>query len=107
MKELAALVLQDAELQRVVAVWPMVPREEVEACEPDADWDSMWGCVRFDERVLLELTGLPSGRGLVAIRRARALRLIYPDGAVNELARMVLQKQLKDALQPRKANRDA
>lgn len=102
-KETAAIVLTDRDLQRVLAAWPMAGRAVV--CElpffaPEAvpEWDALWRCVAVDERGLMELSGLASGRALVAYRRARGLRLIYPDGSLHQVAKMVLQKQLKDAL---------
>lgn len=94
----AAIVLQDSDLQRVIAVWPFAPVEARRPCPPDAGWADLWASVAVDERALCELTGLSTGRALVAWRRACGLRLIYPDGTVHHVARMVLKKLLHDAM---------
>lgn len=97
-KEVAALVVQDKALQRILAVWPMVRREEPSVVGAGLSLDELWGAVRFDEREAVDFSGLPSGVGLSALRRARGLGLIYPDGSVHQYAKLVLQKAVKDAL---------
>jgi hypothetical protein len=97
-REVAALVLRDRALQAVIACWPMVKRSV-----PDADFpaslslDQLWSLVSFDEREVVELSGISSGLALSAFRRAKGNRLIYPDGSVHQLAKVVLQKMIKDA----------
>lgn len=99
-REVAALVVQDKALQRVLAVWPMVRREELpQAVTGDMSFADLWGAVRFDEREAVDLTGLPSGVGIAALRRAKGLKLIYPDGSVHQYSKLVLQQVVKDALQ--------
>lgn len=98
-KEVAALVVQDKALQRVLAVWPMVRREELPGVTADMSLADLWGAVRFDEREAVEFSGLPSGVGISAFRRAKGLGLIYPDGSVHHYAKLVLQQVVKDALQ--------
>ena len=34
-----------------------------------------------------------------AFNRAKGLRLIYPDGSIHAVAKVVLQKRIKDAVQ--------
>jgi len=97
-KEVAALVVQDKALQRILAVWPMVRREESSTVGAGLSLDELWGAVRFDEREAVDFAGLPSGVGLSALRRAKGLGLIYPDGSVHHYAKLVLQKVVKDAL---------
>jgi len=99
-REVAALVVQDKALQRVLAVWPMVRREELPlAVTGDMSFADLWSTVRFDEREAVDLAGLPTGNGIAAFRRAKALGLIYPDGTIHQLASAVLRKVVKDALQ--------
>jgi len=95
-REIAALVVQDRSLQRVVAVWPMVRRELVVPADAGMDLADLWGCICFDERQAVELSGLSSGIGLATLRRARDLGLIYPDGSVHQYAKVVLQAVVKD-----------
>lgn len=98
-REVAALVVQDKALQRILAVWPMVKRDEPCSVGSGLSLDELWDAVRFDEREAVELAGLPTGNGIAAFRRAKALGLIYPDGSIHQLAGAVLRKAVKDALQ--------
>lgn len=97
-KEVAALVVQDKALQRILAVWPMVRREESLLVGAGLSLDELWSAVRFDEREAVEFSGLPTGIGIAAFRRAKGLGLIYPDGSIHSLAAAVLRKAIKDAL---------
>lgn len=98
-KEVAALVVQDKALQRILAIWPMVRREELPVVVADMSLSDLWSAVRFDEREAVDFSGLPSGVGMSALRRAKGLGLIYPDGSVHQYAKLVLQQAIKDALQ--------
>lgn len=104
-KEVAAIVLQDKDLQRVLAVWPSV---QIHVCDPLAlegarhDWAALWRAVAVDEAALYEMTGLPLGLAKVTYARARALRLIYPDRTRHHFGGLVLQKLLRDALKSQK-----
>ena len=96
---MAALVVEDKALQRILAVWPLVQRVEKPAAHDLANFERLWLAVEFDEREVVDLSGLQSGPGIAALRRAKGLRLIYPDGSVHQYAKLVLQKVVKDALQ--------
>lgn len=96
-KEVAALVVQDRAVQRILAVWPMV-RREVVAVPDGAGWDELWKCCSFDGREVVELSGLQVGPGMAALNRARGLRLIYPDGSIHQVSKLVLQKLVRDVL---------
>ncbi len=97
-KEVASLVLRDRALQAVIACWPMVHRSVPGGDLPSAlSLDQLWSMVEFDERDVVELSGVSAGLALAALRRARGNRLIYPDGSVHSIAKVVLQKMIKDA----------
>lgn len=96
-KEVALLVMEDPALRNLLAVWPAV---EIERIGDEADdWAGLWRAVRFSEEEAAELAGISLGVARLAFRRAIGLRLIYPDGGLHGLARMALQKRIKDALQ--------
>lgn len=97
-KEVAALVVQDKALQRILSVWPMVRREELPNVAGDMSLADLWETVQFNEHKVVELSGLPTGVGISCFRRAKELGLIYPDGSVHALASAVLRKAIKDAL---------
>lgn len=97
-RESASLVLRDRALQAVIACWPMVHRSVPDADIPASlSLDQLWSLVSFDEREVVELSGISSGLALSAFRRAKGNRLIYPDGSVHHLAKVILQKMIKDA----------
>lgn len=97
-REAASLVLRDKALQSVIACWPQVNRSVPDADMPASlSLDQLWTLVSFDEREVVELSGMPSGLALSAFRRAKGNRLIYPDGSVHQLAKVILQKMIKDA----------
>lgn len=105
--EVAALTLNDKGLQAILACWPMVQRRIPDALPARGGmcdvWSLLWSIVEFDEREVVELSGLPTGIAIAAFRRAKATRLIYPDGGVHKVARGVLQKLIRDALNGGKA----
>lgn len=98
-KEVAALVLRDKALQSVIACWPMVHRAvPADDVPPSLSLDQLWSLVQFDEREVVELSGAAAGLALAALRRAKGNRLIYPDGSVNQTAKVVLQALIKKAV---------
>jgi len=110
LKETAALVVEDKTLQKLLAVWPMVPLAlsgfPVFAPDGMGCWDALWEGVAVDGQAVAELAGLQQGPAQVAFLRAKGLRLIYPDGTIHGMAKMVLQKRIKDALTgPRQAGK--
>lgn len=104
-KETAALVVEDKALQKVLAAWPTVPLRRMadDAAESrNADgaesWDALWQTVHVDLAEVATLCGLQPGPAVLAFNRARALRLIYPDGTLHAVAKVVLQKRIRDAV---------
>lgn len=96
-KEVALLVMEDPALRNLLAVWPVVAIERLG--DEAEDWSGLWRAVRFSEEEAAELAGVSLGVAKLSIRRAIGLRLIYPDGSLHGLARMALQKRIKDTLQ--------
>lgn len=102
-KETAAIALRDSALQKVLAAWPAVPVAVDEAAFPvfapgaSVPWEALWEGVQADVPALAELTGLQTGLAMVSFRRAQGLRLIYPDGTLHGMAKMVLQALIKEA----------
>lgn len=102
-KETAALVVQDKALQRVLAAWPMVLVTDSGipcfAPEDAGSWDAVWSGLKVELGLLASLAGLQQGPAVQAFNRAKGLRLIYPDGSIHAVAKVVLQKRIKDAVQ--------
>lgn len=97
--ESAALVLRDRALQSVIACWPNVSRRLPEGRSDFSGLalDELWSLTDFDERDVVDLSGIGCGLALAAFRRAKGNRLIYPDGSVHKVAKVILQKMIKDA----------
>lgn len=102
-KETAALVVEDKALQKVLAAWPMVPvvESDIPCFAPDdgGSWDAAWSGLMVSMTALASLAGLQQGPAVQAFNRAKGLRLIYPDGTIHAVAKVVLQKRIKDAVQ--------
>lgn len=100
-KEAGLIVVQDKALQRVMAVWPLVPRRLVSTpmMVAQGDWEGLWACVEVDVAALSAMCGLPGGYGPQAFARAKAIRLIYPDGSLHAYGKLAIQKVFKDAVQ--------
>ncbi len=102
-KEVALLVLEDGGLRKICAAWGAVsikphPNPPLEG-EGATAWEELWAAVCFDALEVAELSGISPGECKIVLKRAIGLRLIYPDGTLHSLAKMALQKRIKDALQ--------
>lgn len=102
-KETAALVVEDKALQKVLAAWPMVAVVDSGipcfAPEDAGSWDTVWSGLQVRLDALAALAGLQQGPAVQTFNRAKGLRLIYPDGTIHAVAKVVLQKRIKDAVQ--------
>lgn len=102
-KETAALVVEDKTLQKVLAAWPMVGVADggIPCFAPDdaGSWDGVWSGLKVSLESLASLAGLQQGPAAQAFIRAKGLRLIYPDGTIHAVAKVVLQKRIRDAVQ--------
>lgn len=102
-KEAAALVVEDKTLQKVLAAWPMVGVVDsgIPCFAPDdaGSWDAVWSGLKVSLDALAALAGLQQGPAVQTFNRAKGLRLIYPDGTIHAVAKVVLQKRIKDAVQ--------
>lgn len=102
-KETAALVVEDKALQKVLAAWPMVAVVDSGipcfAPEDAGSWDAVWSGLKVSLDALASLAGLQQGPAVQTFNRAKGLRLIYPDGTIHAVAKVVLQKRIKDAVQ--------
>jgi hypothetical protein len=100
-KETASLVVEDKALQKLLAAWPMVPLvvegHPVFAEEATGCWDALWEGVTIDLAAVSALSGLQQGPATVAFQRAKGLRLIYPDGTIHAMSKLVLQARIREA----------
>lgn len=96
-KEVALMIIEERTLRMLLAVWPLVPRQapgpQDEVGTPD--WSAAWELAPFDAAQVRKLAPMVD---VNVVRRAQALRLIYPDGSVHSLGRMAVQKMIHDKL---------
>ncbi|MBZ0273808.1 hypothetical protein K8I61_17345 [bacterium] len=95
-------LLEDIELQRLIVVWskfPVVftPDESEPPINARSRWEWLWQFSRFDESELERHLACPSSIR-VLITRAKATRLIYPDGTVQDNALKLLRSRIAAAL---------
>ena len=76
--EVAAIVVQDAALQRVLAVWPMVKRRKVDLHVDQAKPDDLWVAVGFNGGAGAGPSGVTCGTGRGGFRGAHERRGASP-----------------------------
>ncbi|MFH1571081.1 MAG: hypothetical protein ABIL09_24015 [Gemmatimonadota bacterium] len=95
---------ENALLQTLVGVWPLVrlewePPEEI----PDGlaiwrRWDLLWRGATLDLADLAERMGVEEDLVRRVLTRAKAARLVYPDGRVHAYAAAVLEALMRKKL---------
>ena len=92
-------VIEDAWLREAEAARHVMPGVE----PPDAAtrvanaWDALWKEAQFDLVVYADLLDTFHGHARQLFERARALKLIYPDGTVHRGALRLIQERVTDA----------
>lgn len=93
-------VRQDREMRRALAAWRMMAAAERpnDMAEVANTWEGLWDGVKVDFTRFADLLSTYEGHARHLFERARALRLIYPDGAVHAKALKIV---LQDAAPPK------
>jgi hypothetical protein len=95
----ATLFLEDKWVARVCASWEFVTRHitadpSKAPADPNACWAWLWSCVQINVVELAYITG-GKDKVLQALAIARANRLIYPDGTINNFVLQILNPTLE------------
>jgi len=101
--ERSYILLHDRQAAMIVSLWGLIPRTftlpEVERPSTDAElWDWLWKGVSIDMDDLARRAGVNLSCAEVKFEQLRALRLIYPDGAISPWASKILAKQVLERL---------
>lgn len=97
-RESAALLLIDVLLLKYCVIWKQVPLVRT-AVPPVADtWEALWACVTVDVATIAMLADDELVKARKMVERLKGLRLVYPDGSIQELATKVVNKKVLDAL---------
>ena len=89
------------EIRNAIIAWKNVNvqlSDSVEINESN-DWEYVWEHCRYDLKEFMNLTSLDRGDAGAMINRLRGLKLIYPDGTINNNASKVVRSITKKRLE--------
>jgi len=94
------------EIANALAVWKSVPIDvhtHGDCCaENDQEkWEWLWSQARVDEEKFIEYSGIKYMNAKSVLKRIKYLRLVYPDGTINEMARGIMQGILVKSVRSR------
>ena len=97
-RESAAILLDDLVLFRYCVLFKQVPIRRLDDYPLENTWPALWACVEVDIPTLAMLADAVEVEARKALERMKGLRLVYPDGTVQELVDRLIVKRLKDAM---------
>lgn len=94
--ENVAPLLEDAALRNALLAWKSVTIQYMEATDcthkdETSRWNWLWTQIKYDQSTFGTVSGAKPADVIGLITRLMGLRLIYPDGTINVLARQYLQ----------------
>ncbi len=102
-------LLENATLRDALVAWKSVyiNFKKAEDCpyeDQTRQWNWMWSQIKYDIGEYIIVSGVAPGDAPSILKRLIGLRLIYPDGTINEIAAQFLQSLIWSKL-PRKRGR--
>lgn len=102
-RESAMLLLTDGPLLNYAVIFKQCPPErrlvDGAPVEPvDATWTALWDCVSVNYETIAMLADDELVKARKMVERLKGLRLVYPDGTLQEQADTIIMKRIKDAL---------
>lgn len=97
-RESAALVLSDGELLKYCVVFKQMKPRRIMDWPLEATWQGLWDCVEVDIDAIATLADDMPGVALRNIERIKGLRLVFPDGTIQQMVEQIIVKHLRDAL---------
>ena len=87
---------EDADLRNALVAWKSVkiefkPMADCHETSDVAKWKWLWGQISYDQSGFMAVSGLKGQEVGAVVTRLIGLRLIYPDGSINNFARDYLQ----------------
>jgi hypothetical protein len=97
-------LIEDERLRNAVVAWKSVTvqrsaKDLCEHVEEVARWNWLWTQVKYDQETFGTVAGLKPQDVNPVMTRLIGLRMIYPDGAINEFAKQYLQAIIMQCLQ--------
>jgi hypothetical protein len=101
-------LIEDERLRNAVVAWKSVTvqRTGKDNCEIQGDvarWNWLWTQVQYDQETFGTVAGLKPQDVKPVMTRLMGLRMIYPDGSINNFAKQFLQAIIMQRLQGKKA----
>jgi hypothetical protein len=98
-RESTALLLTDPVLLKYCVIWKQVTVERLVGWVPgEPSWTALWDCVSVPIEQIAMLADDELGKARKNVERIKGLRLVYPDGTVQDLVNKVITKKVMDAL---------
>jgi hypothetical protein len=102
-------LIEDSQLRSGLVAWKSVSIRFIDGgarCESLTDvekWDWLWDQVEFNQDIFGVVAGFRTQDIGAIFLRLKGLRLIYPDGTINNMARQFLQSQILQKLSGKKS----
>lgn len=102
-RESAMLLLTDERLIGYAVIFKQCPPERLlvggVAADPvEASWSALWDCVTVDYKAIALLADDELVKAKKMVERLKGLRLVYPDGSLQELATKIITKRIMGAV---------
>lgn len=103
-RENTLILLQDAQLLGYAVIFKQCQPERKSAGggelqEPSANtWAALWECVAVDYAAIALMANDELVKAKMMVARLIGLRLVYPDGTLQELATKIITKRIMDAV---------
>ncbi len=102
-RESAMLLLTDERLLSYAVIFKQSPPERrlvdgVEVEPVEATWGALWDCVSVNFEAIAMLADDELVKARKMVERLKGLRLVYPDGSLQELATKIITKRIMGAL---------
>ena len=97
-RESTALLLTDPVLLKYCVIFKQVTVERLSDAPAAATWGALWDCVALDLEQIALLADDELVKARKSVERLKGLRLVYPDGTLQELVNKVITKKVMDAL---------
>ncbi len=97
-RESVALLLQEAVLLKYCLIFKQVPVKQLSHWPEDDTWAELWKCVELDYEQIALLADDTLVGAKKNMARVIGLRLVYPDGTLQDLVEKAIVKLIKDKL---------
>lgn len=97
------LLLYDAELLQYMVIFRQCgpERKQVDGLpmEPlEHTWAALWDCVTLDYEGIALMANDELVKTKMMLKRMIGMRLVFPDGTIQEAATIIIMKRIKDAM---------